>query len=223
MQPDQQSNYWPRNPDEVGQDKTPEPPVVPEIPELPPVATETYTPESIDDDATPVTDVDAEEDDSQEPGTNEDAVHWSATEYIHEEKSPLWFVLFGIVALALIATDIFVWKSYTFSALVFVMALAVIILSRRPPRTIDYTLSGDQGLYVGEKLYHFSEFKSFGLIDDRGNNSIMLMPVKRLATGVFVYFPEEVGEEIVDILGARLPMEHLKLDIIDIVVRKLRL
>jgi hypothetical protein len=38
-----------------------------------------------------------------------------------------------------------------------------------------------------------------------------------------VYFPEEAGEKIVDILGQRLPMETLKLDMIDILVRKLRL
>jgi hypothetical protein len=38
-----------------------------------------------------------------------------------------------------------------------------------------------------------------------------------------VYFPDEVGERIVDVLGKRLPMQELKLDIIDLVVRKLRL
>jgi hypothetical protein len=78
-------------------------------------------------------------------------------------------------------------------------------------------------LYIGEKLYHFNEFKAFGLIKDREHHSIMLIPTKRFAAGVSVYFPEEVGEKIVDILGARLPMEPLKLDAVDIIVRKLRL
>ena len=53
--------------------------------------------------------------------------------------------------------------------------------------------------------------------------SIMLIPTKRFATGVSVYFPEELGERIIDLLGQRLPMENLKLDAIDILVRKLRL
>jgi hypothetical protein len=51
----------------------------------------------------------------------------------------------------------------------------------------------------------------------------MLIPTKRFAPGVSVYFPTEVGEQIVDILGQRLPMENLKLDLVDVVVRKLRL
>ncbi|MDB5179843.1 MAG: hypothetical protein JWN12_475 [Candidatus Saccharibacteria bacterium] len=150
-------------------------------------------------------------------------VTWTAQEYVHIDKSPLWFVIFVIVVLGLISIDILFLKSYTFSVLVVVMAVAVIIYTRRPPRTLTYALSIQQGLYVGEHLYHLEEFKAFGLIKDGEHNSIMLIPRKRFSPGVSVYFPEEAGEEIVDILGKRLPMENLKLDIIDIVVRKLRL
>jgi hypothetical protein len=150
-------------------------------------------------------------------------VTWTAQEYVHLDKSPIWFVLFVVVVLGLIATDIFLLKSYTFSALVIVMAVAVIIYTRRPPRTLTYALSAQQGLYVGERLYHFDEYKAFGLIKDGEHNSIMLIPRKRFAPGLSVYFPEEAGEQIVDILGQRLPMEDLKLDVIDVVIRKLRL
>jgi hypothetical protein len=150
-------------------------------------------------------------------------VTWTAQEYVHIDKSPLWFVIFVLIVLGLIAVDIFLLKSYTFSALVVVMAIAVVIYTRRPPRELTYALSAQHGLYVGERLYSFDEFKSFGLIKDGEHNSIMLMPRKRFSPGVSVYFPEEAGEQIVDILGQRLPMEELKLDLIDIVVRKLRL
>jgi hypothetical protein len=103
------------------------------------------------------------------------------------------------------------------------MAIAVVIYIRRPPRTLTYALSGKQGLYVGERLYLYEDFRSFGLIRDGDHHSIMLIPRKRFAPGVSVYFPDEAGERIVDILGKRLPMEELKLDVIDLLVRKLRL
>lgn len=153
----------------------------------------------------------------------DDPVTWTAQEYVHIDKSPIWFVLFVLVVLGFIAVDVFLLKSWTFSVLVIVMAIAVIIYTRRPPRTLTYALSAQQGLYVGERLYHFSEFKAFGVIKDGEHHSIMLIPTKRFSPGVSVYFPEEAGERIVDILGRILPMEDLKLDIIDIVVRKLRL
>lgn len=203
MQPDQQNNYWQND------SKTDE-------------ISEMYTPEPAIDDSMPAVDPEVG-DDTKKPAIDDEPVHWSASEYIHEEKNVVWFILFAIVATAFIAVDLLFLKSYTFSVLVVVMAVAVVIYSRRPPRVIEYTLSGDQGLYVGENLYHFSEFKSFGLIKDKDHHSIMLIPTKRFSPGVSVYFPEEVGEEIVDILGARLPMEMLKLDIIDVVIRKLRL
>jgi hypothetical protein len=38
-----------------------------------------------------------------------------------------------------------------------------------------------------------------------------------------VYFPEKQGEEIVDMFGLRLPMEEVKLDMIDKLVRLLRI
>jgi len=208
MQPDDQKNYWKRDLEESGPDKT----------------IEMYAPEPDNEDSSSTNEVSKDRDDKpKKPILDNAPVHWSANEYIHEEKNGLWFVIFVIVALGFIAVDIFLLKSYTFSILVVVMAIALIVYSRRPPRLIEYTLSGDQGLYVGDKLYHFSEFKAFGLIKDREHHSIMLIPTKRFSPGVSVYFPEEVGEQIVDILGARLPMETLKLDTIDIIVRKLRL
>ena len=150
-------------------------------------------------------------------------VTWTAQEYVHLDRSPLWFIIFAVVVLGLVALDIFLFQSWTFSALVIVMAIALVIYIRRPPRTLTYSLSPAQGLYVGERLYHFDEFKAFGLIQDEGHYSIMLIPRKRFAPGVSVYFPDEAGERIVDILGQRLPMENLKLDAVDVIVRKLRL
>jgi len=203
MQPDHQKNYWEKAAEEPTSEKM----------------TEMYTPEpSIDEPNTIGNNT------GPKKSTIDNApIHWAANEYIDNEKNATWFIGFSIVILAFIAIDIFLLKSYTFSALVIVMAAAVIVFSRRPPRIIDYTLSSDQGLYIGERLYHFSEFKAFGLIRDHDQNSIVLIPTKRFAPAVSVYFPEKVGEELVDILGARLPMETLKLDFVDIVIRKLRL
>ncbi|NCO10938.1 hypothetical protein GW930_03490 [Candidatus Saccharibacteria bacterium] len=150
-------------------------------------------------------------------------ISWTAQEYIHPDKGPYWFILFGVFVLGFIAADVFFLQSWTFSALIVVMAVAVMVYVRRPPRTISYSVSPRQGLYIDEKLYHFDDFRSFGVIDDGGNHSIMLIPRKRFAPGVSVYFPEEVGEDVVDTFGHQLPMEDTKLDPIDHLVRKLRL
>jgi len=150
-------------------------------------------------------------------------VSWEAQEYIDVAKGPVWYAVFGVIVLAFVAIDFFFLQSWTFSILVVVMAVSIIVYGRRPARTITYNLSPRQGLYIGERLYHFDDFRSFGVINDNGHNSIMLIPRKRFSPGVSVYFPEEVGERVVDILGQRFPMEDLKLDPLDVIVRKLRL
>lgn len=150
-------------------------------------------------------------------------LQWSSYETIYREKNGLWFIAFISVAIILIFLDLFLLKSYTFSILVVVMSLAIVVLSIRPPRLINYVLSSNNGLYIGEKLYHFNEFKAFGVLRDEGYNSIVLIPIKRFLPSVSVYFPQELGEEIVDVFGARLPMETAKLDFLDIVVKKLRI
>jgi hypothetical protein len=203
MQPDDQKNYGESGANEPQSNAPQEMYQPPEPAEDEALADETY--EEVADDF---------DDDS--------LIHWSANEYINTEKNGTWFVGFAAVALAFIAVDIFLIKSYTFSVLIVVMALAVIVLSKRPPRVLHYSMSG-QGLYIGEKLYHFSEFKSFGVLSNQDQHSVMLIPIKRFSPGVTVYFPYEAGEKIVDILGARLPMQELKLDIIDHIVQKLRL
>lgn len=204
MATDDQNNYWAQNPEdqpaEVPQSEVNNEQYAPQPSEQPPVGA-------------PVV-----QDSPDNP-----PITWTAQEYVHMDRSPIWFILFALVVLALVAVDVFLLKSWTFSALVIVMAIAIIIYIRRPPRNLTYALSPAQGLYIGERLYLFDEFRAFGLIRDGEHHSIMLIPRKRFSPGVSVYFPEEAGERIVDILGQRLPMENLKLDVVDIVVRKLRL
>ncbi|MDB5166984.1 MAG: hypothetical protein JWN26_129 [Candidatus Saccharibacteria bacterium] len=211
MSDDQKENYWEQNPGEPAEQvPTAEVSEEPEPTEEAPVEQESTDPEPVEE----------EEEPEDDPGS---LVHWTASEYIHIEKNGLWYILFALVVLGLITLDVFVLKSYTFSALVIVMAVALIIYTRRPPRTMQYTLSENHGLYIGERLYSFEDFKAFGLLKDGEHHSIMLIPTKRFAPGVSVYFPEESGEEIVDILGVRLPMRPLKLDFLDTVIRRLRL
>jgi hypothetical protein len=174
------------------------------------------------DGPTPQPAVDPQDDKNSPSQPETEPVHWQAHEYIHHEKGPGWFIGFAIVVIVLIAVAIFFIQSITFAILIPVMAAALIVYSHRPPRVIDYTLSR-QGLHINDRLYSFAEFKSFGVIHDGQEYSVMLVPTKRFRVGVSVYFPEEAGEAIVDMLGSRLPMQELHLDVIDRVIRKLRI
>lgn len=152
---------------------------------------------------------------------HEQPLTWQASEFVHNEKSGSWFLALCGVALLLLIIDIFLIKSWTFGALIVVMAIAAVVVGRRPPRIITYSLSL-QGIRIGEKLFSFHDFRAFGVIQEQAFYSIRLVPNKRFMPMVSVFFPPELGEEIVDVFGSMLPMEPLELDPLDKLAEKLR-
>lgn len=148
-------------------------------------------------------------------------LHWEASEYIHHTKSFAWYSAYVGVMLFLLALAYFVTHSWTFMILVIVMSVALGIYANRPPRTLHYALTG-AGIQIDQTVYKYSDFRAFGIMSDGALYSIMLIPAKRFLPAVSIYFAEDDGEEIVDILGARLPMEEIHLDVVDRLVRRLR-
>ena len=157
----------------------------------------------------------------QEEDYTGEPITWTAHEFIHREKGPAWYVLFGTAVLVLLVLSV-LSQAWPFTVLIVIMVVAIMLISRQPPRELTYSLT-DEGLTIDTVLHKFDNYKSFGVIQDGDHYSIMLIPIHRFQPGVSVYFPEESGEEIVDMLGSRLPMKELKLDAIDRIVRLLRL
>ena len=149
-------------------------------------------------------------------------VQWQAPEYLQHVKSPVWYIVFGIVVLAFMVAAIFLMNTWSFALLIPVMAGALMVYSHRPARDASYVLS-EKGLYINDQLHALEEFKVFGVIQDSPLNSLVLVPVRRFRPGLNVYFPSEVGEQIVDILGGYLPMEEMHHDAFDTIVQKLRM
>lgn len=148
-------------------------------------------------------------------------VNWEAREYIEYKKNAGWYFGLALVVIALCALAIFI-KQWTFLALVIVAAVALLTYTTRKPRMLHYSLS-DKGLSEGNNLYTFDSFRSFGVLNENNHYSIVLVPKKRFSPRVRVYFPETEGEQIVDVFGARLPMEPVKIDLLDRLVRFLRI
>ena len=151
----------------------------------------------------------------------ENSISWQAEEYIAREHTAGWYLgLFGVgIALSALA---FLLKSWTFLALIVVSVIAILISISRPPRKIQYTLDQD-GLKEGEKLHKFDDYRAFGILKEGTHYSAVLIPKKRFGLSAKIYFPSDSGEAIVDALGARLPMEEVKLDFLDKIVNFLRI
>ena len=149
------------------------------------------------------------------------AVSWSAEEYIVRDRNFWWYIGLFLVGGALCALSVFL-QWWTFLVLIVLSVIAIFISTLRPPRTIKYTLD-NKGLTEGNKLHKYEDFKAFGILKENEHFSAVLIPKKRFGISVKVYFPGANGEAIVDALGYRLPMEEVKLDLLDKLVNFLRI
>lgn len=149
-------------------------------------------------------------------------IAWQAPEGVQIRRTTGWYVAVGLVVLALMALAIFVFNSWTFAILLPIMAVALILLRSKPSVMVNYAIS-PKGVYVADRLYDFSEFRAFGLSQDGDQHSAILLPVKRFSPALTIYFSEAEGEAIVDMLGARLPMQEIAPDALEKLIRIIRL
>lgn len=148
-------------------------------------------------------------------------ITWEAEEYIVRDKTKWWYV--GLVAVGLALSGIAIWiQSWTFLAVVVLSVVALIVYALRPPRILKYTLN-NKGLIEDTREYNFDQFKAFGILNEGNHYAIVLTPRKRFSPRLTVYFPAAQGEEIVDAFGARLPMETVQLDMLDKLIKFLRI
>ena len=148
-------------------------------------------------------------------------VSWQAEEYIVRDRNTWWYIGLFLIGAALGVLAVFLgW--WTFLVLVILSIVTILVSTFRPPRKINYQLTSD-GLVEGGKLHKYDEFRAFGILKEDNHFSAVLIPKKRFSISVKVYFPEGSGEAIVDALGARLPMEEVKLDFLDKIVNFLRI
>lgn len=152
---------------------------------------------------------------------NKTIINWEAQEYVEYKKNAGWYIGLAVVTLALCGLAIWL-NQISFLILIVVAAAALLTYTLRKPRMLHYSLS-DKGLSEGNNLHAFGQFKSFGILNENNRYSIVLIPKQRFLPRMIVAFPETEGEQIVDVFGNHLPMEPVKLDAIDKLIRLLRI
>lgn len=165
--------------------------------------------------------VQAEVESESEADNFDQPLSWQASEYVQHDKAFMWYAALALITVVLLLVSIFLVRSWTFALLIVVMAVSIVALGARPPRVMSYSLSS-QGFMVNEKAFTYHDFRAFGVLQDGPLASVMLIPNKRFMPAVHVYFPPEQGEQIVDVFGSFLPMQHVEADLVDKLAQRIR-
>lgn len=146
-------------------------------------------------------------------------ISWTAAEYAETVKSQRWFVILAVGAAVLAGLALFWLRDIVLSIMIVAMTVTLVIITKRPPREMSYSLSY-ANFTVNQKVFPISSFRSFGLVQEGAVWNIRLFSNKRFIPPVTAYIPNEQGEQIIDTLGALLPMEDIEPDFVDKLVAK---
>ncbi|HUS25857.1 MAG TPA: hypothetical protein VMY99_00730 [Nevskiaceae bacterium] len=146
---------------------------------------------------------------------------WTASEFIAHEKGAGWYGALALVALALAGIVYLLTRDEISAAIVIFVGFLFGVVAARKPRVLQYHLD-DQGLYVGTKAYPYSNFRAFVVIDEGPFSSVMLLPLRRFALSLNIYFAPEDEEKVLQALSLRLPIDHRQPDALERFMHRIR-
>jgi len=154
------------------------------------------------------------------PHITHDSISWSASEFVQNEKSATWYIYLALGTVFLGAVIYFLTKEIFSVVVIGIAAIAFGVFAALKPRVLKYTVN-PSGIQIGNRHFHFDDFRSFAIIEEGALPSIQLLPHKRLAVAVSMFFEPKDGDKIVEILGTYLPFEHRDRDLMDKLASKI--
>lgn len=149
------------------------------------------------------------------------AVSWEATEDV-SQKTLGWYVLLLLCGLAVTALIALLTRDIASTATVFLAVIILLMYANRKPSKQTYLLQNGV-IGIEQKQYDMHAFKAFS-IDEHGRQpNIVLTPLKRFMPSLVLPLEAKSAEEVVKTLAMFLPLEEHKADLIDALVRKIRL
>ena len=157
-------------------------------------------------------------------------IQWSASEAIDHNHSGKWNLVLVLITLAILAIlavlvvfNIFqIVSAISTGVMVIAMVAAIFVVSKRPAREINYILNGN-GVVIDGIIHPFAEYRAFSVRQIGAMWELVLIPVKRFGLGNTMFIHEDQGEEIVDILGERMPMEESAENFVDKLIKIIKL
>lgn len=145
---------------------------------------------------------------------------WEASEFVHHDKPAGWYALFflAVVLLAAVFAYFHQWMSI---AVVATSAAAILVYTRKQPRTLAYTLDS-KGITIGTRFEPYNHFRSYNIQPEVAWHEFDLEPAKRFAPRLTVLASDEEFELISKLLSAHLPYVKRAPDAIDRATRYIK-
>ena len=148
-------------------------------------------------------------------------VSWKALEHHHFEKTIEWFLILAIMVIAL-AFSAFYLDNFLLGALIVIGGMVVALAAGRRPRKITHAVT-PRGVRVGHQFFPYKTLKSYAIDEEhRHGPHLLILPDGRFSAMLVMPIPEDMIDDIEDILYGRLPEEDLEEPFFNVVLEILR-
>jgi hypothetical protein len=87
---------------------------------------------------------------------------WSVDEYEQYDRPRRWYIVVGIIVLALIGFGIFT-NNFLFTLIILLAGIIVYLQSAQPPIEVPVAVA-ERGIIIGRRFYPYDEFSEFYII-----------------------------------------------------------
>ncbi len=151
---------------------------------------------------------------------NEILISWTAQEFIEKKKGRAWFIVLGIVALALFVTGI-IMKNYIFSIIIALASFLIFIQALRRPQKIKTEIFEDRVVINNLFKIIFKEIKSFWIFEETDLNTLCLETSKLAQPKIYLPLGQQAPDEIRQILTQFINEVKQEESLVDIISRKI--
>jgi hypothetical protein len=147
---------------------------------------------------------------------------WTASEFIAHEKTPLWYGALIIITVVVVGGSYLLTRDKIAAVALTMVGVLFGFLAAHKPRVLNYAVNA-RGLLIDNKFYPYSDFKSFGIVQEGAFSSIVFAPMRRFMPTLTIYYPPESEQQVVNALSQYMPFAPASHDLIDQLMRRIRL
>ncbi len=137
----------------------------------------------------------------------DERISWQAYEHDFRQKERDWFLIVGILAVALAIVGIII-GNILFSVVIVIAATALILHAKKEPRMSRFELN-DRGIIVDNRLYPYKTLETFG-IDEEPRPKLIIKSHKALVPLIVISLTSEQKESVRQYLATRLTESDLE-------------
>jgi len=147
-------------------------------------------------------------------------ISWITQEFIKREKGKTWFIVLGILALALFVTGILM-KNYIFPIIIALSSFLLFIQALRHPQKIKTEIFEDRIVINDFLKITLKELRSFWIFEEADSNTLCLETRKITQPKIYIPLGQQLPNDIRQILVKLIKEIKQEESLVDVISRKI--